>query len=920
MKKYTLLILIVLLSNTTTVFTQITSQSNFLVAQPVADRSISFSVSDTGVYKPIIWGLDLAWCNEGNLRRGLAFMGTDRVDVVRSSFVPTDPVVNRVLTGNSLTSTNERIRLINKWLGSNTQVVLNSDHPSVNSWYSGNAENWGTLIDVTLAMHQASGRTVITVSPFNEPDYSATGQGTMLDFYNICGVLKNNPNFNNIMLSGGNTLNPDVALEWYNYLKARLNVGNTHQLAGSFNNYAAFFQAVRANGHHATNDELHNVMEAMVGVEYGMQTGIWWGTAELARGEFCKASDGRRLGYAEHRPNWTAASVYRHTDGRIQAFGGGSERQSVTTTYQYISKDRDVYYDGHGPQREFVLELPGGAPNTYQTTLHCSPERVINITWGSDIQPVINGRYKLVNRKSEKVMEILNDNIRQNTYKGSTLQQWNVTPVDSRIGGDFSYFKIANVYNGLCPDVLNFSLENGANIIAYSFIGTNQQWYLEYAQDGWFYIRSKLSNKCLEVANSSILAGANIQQWEKTGGENQQWRFIPIDADVEFVAPAAPSNLTVTNQLASVRLDWDAGTETDIAGYTIFRADSANGLYNTIARNVKTRSFVDNTTIAGNQYFYAVKAVDKSLNSSGYSAQVTTTAPNGKDLLANLKFENTMLDSTINLNHSAYFGTATYTEGKKGNAVSLNGTGNFVQLPPTIANANEITIAAWVYLRGINYTQHIFSFGNGQNEYMYFNPRFNATKSRFAIKNGGVEQSVVAPALPLLTWTHLVVSMDQNGVRVYMNGKQVATSTTVTIKPLDFKPALNYIGRSQNSADALLNANIDEFRVYNYALSANEVEQIAGIVSGDNSGVDFSSNFKVWPSPANNVIYITSIAGESNKASEISIYKPDGKVILTRKTTEKNIELNTSGFAPGIYFIKLTSDFDIHVQKIVVKH
>jgi hypothetical protein len=35
---------------------------------------------------------------------------------------------------------------------------------------------------------------------------------------------------------------------------------------------------VRASGHHATNDELHNVMEAMVGAEYGMQTGIWWYT------------------------------------------------------------------------------------------------------------------------------------------------------------------------------------------------------------------------------------------------------------------------------------------------------------------------------------------------------------------------------------------------------------------------------------------------------------------------------------------------------------------------------------------------------------------------------------------------------------------------------------------------------------------
>jgi len=211
---------------------QVTAQSitsSNLTAQPIPDRTISYNVFGTGVSKPLSWGLDLAWLSEGNIRRGIAFMGTDRVDVVRSSFMPTDPVVNGQLTGTSLINTNERIRIINAWLGNNTQVMLNCDHPSINSWYTGNAANWAQLIDVTRAMHQAAGRTVITVAPFNEPDNTSTGQGTMSDFYNICGVLKANSNFNNIRICGGNTLNDDQALSWYNYLKTRLDEGNTHQ-------------------------------------------------------------------------------------------------------------------------------------------------------------------------------------------------------------------------------------------------------------------------------------------------------------------------------------------------------------------------------------------------------------------------------------------------------------------------------------------------------------------------------------------------------------------------------------------------------------------------------------------------------------------------------------------------------------------
>jgi len=49
----------------------------------------------------------------------------------------------------------------------------------------------------------------------------------------------------------------------------------------------------------------------------------------------------------------------------------------------------DVYYDGYGPQREYTMVLPGG--NGYQNG-QTNAERVVNITTGEDIQPVINGR------------------------------------------------------------------------------------------------------------------------------------------------------------------------------------------------------------------------------------------------------------------------------------------------------------------------------------------------------------------------------------------------------------------------------------------------------------------------------------------------------------------------------------------------
>ena len=66
-----------------------------------------------------------------------------------------------------------------------------------------------------------------------------------------------------------------------------------------------------------------------------MTVGIWWGFDSRARGEFCQISrKGVRLSYGEHRANWTAASVWRHDDGRVKAFLGSSEPQAAPTEYQ----------------------------------------------------------------------------------------------------------------------------------------------------------------------------------------------------------------------------------------------------------------------------------------------------------------------------------------------------------------------------------------------------------------------------------------------------------------------------------------------------------------------------------------------------------------------------------------------------------
>jgi hypothetical protein len=906
---------------------QIASISDYIVPQAVTHRTLLFKTTDKGISKPLEWGLDMAWLDEANIRRGIAFMGAGNVDIIRSSFTPTDSLVNGDLRPNELIMLNNRINMLSNF-GPDTKVVLNCDHPSVHAWYLGNASRWAQLIDVTTRRHQNAGRKVVSVSPFNEPDYGwgqYTGSNGQSDFLKIATELRANPRFDSIRISGGNTLNCDQALGWYNYLKSKINEGNTHQLAGSFNNFANFFTTVRANGHHATADECHNVMEPMVGAEYGLQTAIWWGTAEYARGEFVKASNGTRLAYAEHRPNWTAASVYRSPDGKIQAFGGTSERQAVTTSYRFVSKDKSVYFDGVGPAREYTMTLPGGTG--YQNG-QTNAERVVNITWGDDIQPEINGRYIIVNRMSLKAIEVVggstmnNVALWQKSYKAYTYQQWNIAPVDSRIGGDYSYYSIVSVNSGKYAENPNFSLTSGNTMTQYEETKSgNQHWILEYAGDGWFYIRNRFSAKYMQVASPYVTEGAYIQQADKNGNNNQMWRLIPVGSAIELQAPVAPANLTATNNSVSVLLNWTANTEADLKGYTILRRDSVNGLFNTIARNVTSNSFVDNSVIAGNEYSYAIRATDNSLNQSPLSNVVTVNPITKNVLVARLKLEGNSKDSTVHLNHGVVSGNIAYAAGRIGTAALLNGSNSFIQLPYTCANSKEITISTWVNWYGTTTWQRIFDFGNGENEYMFLTPKSGSGTLRFAIKNNGTEMTLDAPsALASRTWTHIAVTMSISEVRLYVNGALVAQSANINIRPSDFMPVLNYIGRSQ-FADPLFSGYIDEFSIYNYALSSADILQLAVGNTIDNiASVQSGSDLTVWPVPASKILFVKSNLFQSADAT-LTIIDLDGKIVFNSTVnTAFETGVDVQWLKPGIYTLKLSTENYSAVKRIIIQH
>ncbi|MBN1575505.1 MAG: hypothetical protein JW913_03080, partial [Chitinispirillaceae bacterium] len=69
---------------------------------------------------------------------------------------------------------------------------------------------------------------------------------------------------------------------------------------------------------------------------------------------------------------------------------------------------------------------------------------------------------------------------------------------------------------------------------------------------------------------------------------------------------------------------------------------------------------------------------------------------------------------------------------------------------------------------------------------------------------------------------------------LYINTQEADRNTVITLNPSDLGNTVNnYIGRSQWSQDPYLNGEVDDFVIYNRALSASEVNVLGSTPPGE---------------------------------------------------------------------------------------
>lgn len=191
---------------------------------------------------------------------------------------------------------------------------------------------------------------------------------------------------------------------------------------------------------------------------------------------------------------------------------------------------------------------------------------------------------------------------------------------------------------------------------------------------------------------------------------------------------------------------------------------------------------------------------------------------------------------SIGSEHGTLQGGATIS----GGAVVLDGSSGYVDLPNgLVSTLTSITLETWLTDNNSGTWSRIFDFGNSTagedvpatgTQYLVVTPQTGGGNLRATINAGSGEQLVdwAGTRLPTGSLKHVVWTSDgptQTG-RLYVDGVLVGENLAMTLTPADMGFTLNnWIGRSQFSADAYLNASVTEFRIYDTTLTAAEVQQ-----------------------------------------------------------------------------------------------
>lgn len=156
---------------------------------------------------------------------------------------------------------------------------------------------------------------------------------------------------------------------------------------------------------------------------------------------------------------------------------------------------------------------------------------------------------------------------------------------------------------------------------------------------------------------------------------------------------------------------------------------------------------------------------------------------------------------------------------KPSQGIVFDGMAEYIEVPAHADfNVDQLTVEAWVYLRDNSGRQQIIGRGAAAEYFTFYADNGNG---RMLVENIGEEhQSAIAPIPPANRWVHIAGTFDEQTVRLYYNGVEVAEQPHEAIMRHGDAPLM--IG-ALVSGERHLIGELENIRFWNRALSAEEL-------------------------------------------------------------------------------------------------
>ena len=309
-----------------------------------------------------------------------------------------------------------------------------------------------------------------------------------------------------------------------------------------------------------------------------------------------------------------------------------------------------------------------------------------------------------------------------------------------------------------------------------------------------------------------------------SAAERPASEVLPVTTKA-FVAPTTMTGVKISGGSASASLRWDFVYDTF---YKISRATELNGTYTVVADKVDDTQYIDEGLTNGVTYYYKVQPFNEA--GTGSETDILQATPQA-GLYMHLAFDENEGKKSYDEwggNDGTFLNAASFTEGRNGGyaAKLVKGSKSYIELPKgAVSRLSDFTIATWIKITGGK--GRVFDFGSNTATAMYAQANGTGVRWKITCEKGTFDYT--APfKWDATNWHHLVFVKDGTTMTVYFDGEKAGSAEKAgNVCPKDLgETTRNWLGRSQWAQDAYCDHIYDDFRIYDYAIQADDVKTL----------------------------------------------------------------------------------------------